>query len=193
VVEIGTPPTLKGVTKMKISDMLSSDEWGTIQKTAAAAGTDPLLIAAIGWHETHWGDLGLGKKGYYTGYGAYSGTNQDSKYAGFDNQVAGTASKMAKWGMAEGAVSKAKLEAGNAGLLSSGIYAADKNWASSVWSVYSNLSNDLGTGTSGTVESSVGTAETVPATGDYTKNWKDYLGVGAAGIIGIFALFNILK
>jgi len=52
---------------LKLSEIMSQQEWAWIVKKCQPANVNPKLIAAIGWHETHWGRLGMGKYGFHMG------------------------------------------------------------------------------------------------------------------------------
>jgi len=52
---------------MKLSEIMTKDEWSYIVEKCFPAKVKPELIAAIGWHETHWGRLGMGRYGYHLG------------------------------------------------------------------------------------------------------------------------------
>ena len=113
--------------------------WDVIFKYAEAYNVDPVLLAAIGAHETKWGELGQGRNGWHTGYGI-----GQPQYHGLENQVKYTAIKMSKWGMEPGSVSLDRLYQGNDGHLPSGIYATDENlpygtWPEAVWRYYNSL------------------------------------------------------
>jgi len=61
---------------MKLSEMLTHDQWKQIVNMCIPQNVPPLLIAAIGWHETHWGRLGMGKYGYYLGVSCWDRNDQ---------------------------------------------------------------------------------------------------------------------
>jgi hypothetical protein len=77
----------------------------------------------------------------YTGYGSYDSGSDYSK-AGFDKQVAGTARKMQAWGITPGHVTLARLQAGNNGLLPTGIYATDHAWPNKIYEIYRGIVDD---------------------------------------------------
>lgn len=62
-------------------------DWKLVLKYAKENNIDPHLVAAIGWHETHWGKLGAGLKGYILGYGWPNGVHRIKKFEGFENQI----------------------------------------------------------------------------------------------------------
>lgn len=113
--------------------------WDLILKYAKQYDTDPALIAAIGQHETRWGELGAGKIGFETGYGYYGPGNYDPAFQGLETQVERTAWKMSQWGIKPGGVTLTALKTGNAGGLPTGIYAADSNWPNAVYTQYTQL------------------------------------------------------
>ncbi len=59
---------------MKVSEMLTQPEWEYIFDRCMAMKVNPKLIAAIGWHETHWGRLGMGRHGYFFGVSCWTRT-----------------------------------------------------------------------------------------------------------------------
>lgn len=59
---------------MKLSNIMSKEDWETVKRICAAADANPKLIAAIGWHETHWGRLGMGRYGYHLGVSCWTRT-----------------------------------------------------------------------------------------------------------------------
>jgi len=143
---------------MQVSDMLTPEQLNTLYAIAKKYNVDPNIILAIGWHETHWGRLGDGRLGMFTGYGSYD-NGSDYGYSGFEKQVTGTAKKMSAWGMKPGSASYAKLQAGQAGQLPTGIYATSSTWASSVWNIYKSIG---GTGGAGGAADEVTIVESVP-------------------------------
>lgn len=68
-------------------DFITSEQWKTILSFSALYNANPILIAAIGLHETGWGKLGWGKEGYILGVGCFSETQADSAMIGFDTQI----------------------------------------------------------------------------------------------------------
>lgn len=139
---------------IKTTDMLSTSQLDKVYEIADTWNVDPKLILAIGWHETQWGRLGDGKKGMYTGFGSFD-SGSDYKYAGFDKQVENTTLKMSRWGMKPGNVTLAQLQAGQKGVLPTGIYATSPTWANSVYSIYNSIVEDYDAGSGlGTANSS---------------------------------------
>jgi len=53
---------------------MSDADWELVKSICLDYGVSPYLIAAIGWHETHWGRLGAGKIGWILGYGYFPGS-----------------------------------------------------------------------------------------------------------------------
>lgn len=66
---------------------MNAADWRKCEEYAQKYGTVPELLAAIGWHETHWGRLGWGKKGFHLGVGCYSETNVNYAFQGLDKQL----------------------------------------------------------------------------------------------------------
>lgn len=61
-------------------------DWATAQKWGKAYGVDPVLLVAIGFHETKWGKLGDGRNGNILGVGSFD-SGSSYKWAGVDNQL----------------------------------------------------------------------------------------------------------
>ena len=101
----------------------------------------PLLVAAIGQHETAWGQLGLGRYGFYTGYGAFDHA-PDFRFTGLTRQIEGTARMMAEWGMRPNRVTLERLRRGNRGEFGR-IYATDPYWADKVWRHYLRIRREV--------------------------------------------------
>ena len=62
-------------------------DWQKVVDYANRYGTVPELLAAIGWHETHWGRLGWGRYGFHLGVGCYSEREANYRFQGLDNQL----------------------------------------------------------------------------------------------------------
>ena len=101
----------------------------------------PYLITAIGWHETQWGKLGLGRVGFYTGYGAFD-HDPDERFAELETQIRGPARMMREWGMRPGKVTLERLRRGNRGEFGR-IYARDPDWADKVWRHYQRIKQEI--------------------------------------------------
>jgi len=63
---------------MKISEIMSQNEWAWLHNYANSNQVNPVLLAAIGWHETHWGRLGMGRYGYHMGISCW--VRNDTQY-----------------------------------------------------------------------------------------------------------------
>jgi len=72
---------------MKIEDIMSPEDWRLVRGISEQYMVSPYLIAAIGWHETHWGRLGAGRRGWHLGFGYYQGSKIKNKTKGLANQV----------------------------------------------------------------------------------------------------------
>ena len=101
----------------------------------------PYLVAAIGQHETAWGRLGLGRYGFYTGYGAFD-RGPDFRFTGLTRQIEGTTRMMAEWGMHPNRVTLERLKRGNRGEFGR-IYATDPYWADKVWRHYLRIRREV--------------------------------------------------
>jgi len=116
-------------------DFIPAADWAVVTKICRKYDVNPYFIAAIGWHETHWGRLGAGRKGYHLGYGYYPGSPFKLRFKGLKRQVAGACSHIKR-------KFKAK-EITHDTILSYSISAwragNPKAWADSVWKIYYNL------------------------------------------------------
>jgi len=63
-----------------LSKIMSKKDWSLVKRICSSAGVDPVLIAAIGWHETHWGRLGMGVYGYHLGVSCWKRTREQYEY-----------------------------------------------------------------------------------------------------------------
>lgn len=61
-------------------------DWILAQKWGAQFGVDPLLLVAIGFHETEWGKLGDGRNGNILGVGSFD-TGSVHTWSGADAQL----------------------------------------------------------------------------------------------------------
>ncbi|MGQ9847528.1 MAG: hypothetical protein ACUVQP_08530 [Bacteroidales bacterium] len=68
-------------------DFIPAKDWDIVVLKSIEYSVNPYLIAAIGWHETHWGRLGWGRKGYYLGVGCFSEDNADPSWQGLNRQL----------------------------------------------------------------------------------------------------------
>lgn len=76
---------------------MSLGDWNKCLYYANKYNTSPELLAAIGWHETHWGRLGWGTKGFHLGVGAYSATIGNYAFQGLDKQLNWAARQLGKY------------------------------------------------------------------------------------------------
>lgn len=167
---------------------ITDGDWITVVNTANKYGVDPLLLAAIGKHETGWGTQGWGTKGWQLGYGALNTSTALPEYNGLANQLDGAASKLKRSLYDKyGSLSLDTLSKfNNRSLNPSDFYATDTNWANGVWNIYSQLGGAGGAG--GTV-SGTNTGTTIPFL-NMTINWTNVIFV----IIGImFIVIGVLK
>lgn len=123
---------------MKLSDVMTLSDWVKVLDTASEFAVSPYLIAAIGWHETHWGRLGAGRKGWILGYGYFPGSTVAEKYKGLENQLRGACRQIARDLKKPLSLStltdfaKNSWKPGN-----------PEAWAESVWKIYTALQDDL--------------------------------------------------
>lgn len=123
---------------MKLSQVMSAQDWALTRQIAGEYGVDPLLLAAIGWHETHWGRLGAGRYGWHLGYGYYPGSEVKERYRGLERQLRGAAEHYRRH-------FQGPLTAENLLDYSRRAWrAGDPDaWARSVWRIYTTLQDDL--------------------------------------------------
>ncbi len=76
---------------------MSRSDWNKVVYYANKYGTIPELLAAIGWHETHWGRLGWGRYGFYLGVGCYSETKANWYFASLDRQLNWAAKRLGQY------------------------------------------------------------------------------------------------
>ena len=76
---------------------MSNTDWATVNYYADNNGIYSELLAAIGWHETHWGRLGWGRSGFHLGVGCYSDANGNYVYQGLENQLAWAAPRLGQY------------------------------------------------------------------------------------------------
>lgn len=119
-------------------DFIPVADWSAVKVICARWKVDPYFIAAIGWHETHWGRLGAGKIGWILGYGYFPGSTVKEKYKGLFNQVEGACKQIVrdmKLPITLTNVINFAIESWRSG--------APRSWAQSVYSIWSNLAKDI--------------------------------------------------
>jgi hypothetical protein len=72
-------------------------DWQKVVSYANTYGTLPELLAAIGWHETDWGQLGWGRYGFTLGVGCYSATKANYAFQGLDAQLKWAAPRLGQY------------------------------------------------------------------------------------------------
>jgi len=116
---------------------MSDADWELVKSICLDYGVSPYLIAAIGWHETHWGRLGAGKIGWILGYGYFPGSKVKEKYKGLENQLHGACHQISR---------DLKLPLTLNTLIDFAVNswksAAPTSWAKSVWSIYTAIKKD---------------------------------------------------
>lgn len=108
---------------------IPNKDWALAQTWGTVYGVDPLVLVAIGFHETHWGTLGAGKQGLILGVGAYD-SGATSKFAGLNAQLSQGAKILAQHDVHN----INDIQAGKAAF-----WATDPSWAQGVVSWYSRL------------------------------------------------------
>jgi len=82
---------------LKRPDFINESDWNLVVRYCENYNFTPYLIAAIGWHETHWGRLGAGRYGWILGYGYFPGSTVKEKYKGLENQLKGACPMISKY------------------------------------------------------------------------------------------------
>ncbi|GAI79936.1 unnamed protein product [marine sediment metagenome] len=122
----------------KRPDFISEADWSLVEKYCTIYNFTPYLIAAIGWHETHWGRLGAGVRGWILGYGYFPGSTVKEKYRGLENQLKGACPMIAKY---------FKFPVTQSSCINFAIYhwkpSAPTAWGKSVYSIYSSLEKGI--------------------------------------------------
>ena len=130
-----------------------------------ATGVDPLLIAAIGKHETGYGTLGAGREGYSLGYGYPAPGQGNAKYQDapgeFSNQTLSAAKQIAGY-LGNKDVTLENLT----DFMNNSWKPGDKNWANAVWRDYQQLNKDATTVGPAPTKKLTGPEKTDAATAD---------------------------
>lgn len=80
------PPSVPGAMPFKPA-FIPDVDWNLVTARFGTPLHIAFLIAAIGWHETHWGQLGKGRDGYYLGVGCPNGDCKP-EFQGLERQIA---------------------------------------------------------------------------------------------------------
>jgi len=149
---------------VKLSSILSRDEWNYIVERCVPAKIKPELIVAIGWHETHWGRLGMGRYGYHLGISCWTRNDTQFEYDKSHGLVDWESYSKTKYGHLYGSITlkgyqkqvdwavnhfKGKIpldiQYKDVEYIAKNIWkpANPYNWARSVWSIYTSLEDDL--------------------------------------------------
>ncbi|MBA7530535.1 hypothetical protein ES705_22743 [subsurface metagenome] len=123
---------------MSRPDFIPKTDWNLVLRYGVDFENEPYLIAAIGWHETHWGKLGAGRTGWILGYGYFPGSTVKEKYRYLENQLKG-ATKMLKDHF-HAPITLDNITDFAVNHWKSG---APRSWAKSVYSIYYNLRKDI--------------------------------------------------
>lgn len=119
---------------MSKPDFVSQLDWNKILYYSNVYKVNPNLIAAIGWHETHWGKLGAGRTGWILGYGYFPGSTVQDYYKGLDRQLQGAMSQINR--DFKGSINLSNITNFAVGSWKS---SAPGAWAKSVWNIYQQL------------------------------------------------------
>lgn len=125
----GVGSAANGFTGTGTPGSIPNSDWALAQKWGGAYGVDPLLLVAIGFHETHWGTLGDGRKGNVLGVGSFD-SGSSYQWAGVDNQLHEGAKILSQHGVH----SIADVRAGKASW-----WATDPSWKNGVSTWYDQL------------------------------------------------------
>lgn len=125
----GSAGGTNGFTGTGTPGSIPNADWSLAKKWGSAYGVDPMLLVAIGFHETHWGTLGDGRNGNVLGVGSFD-SGSSYKWSGVDNQLHEGAKILAQHGVH----TIGDVRAGKAGW-----WATDANWKNGVSSWYDKL------------------------------------------------------
>ncbi|MBA7591663.1 hypothetical protein ES708_33823 [subsurface metagenome] len=123
---------------MSKPNFIPQTDWSAVKTICARWKVDPYFIAAIGWHETHWGKLGAGPIGWVLGYGYFPGSTVKDKYKGLYKQIEGACKQIARdmqLPITLVNVTNFAVESWKSG--------APRSWAKSIYSIWSNLTKDI--------------------------------------------------
>jgi len=118
---------------------MSAGYWSRCVSYANKYNTWPELLAAIGWHETHWGRLGWGRKGFILGVGCYSRTRANYAFQGIEAQLTWAAKRLGQY--LDRNVTRQGLRSFAREVWKPGNPTA---WADSVWKIYLDLGGKAG-------------------------------------------------
>ena len=122
---------------MSKPNFIPDSDWSAVIAICDRWKVDPYLIAAIGWHETHWGQLGAGKIGWILGYGYFPGSTVAEQYKGLYKQVEGACKQIARdmqLPITLVNVTNFAVDSWKSG--------APRDWAKSVFSIYISIRSD---------------------------------------------------
>jgi len=118
---------------------MSFGDWWKVLYYAKKYKCPAELLAAIGWHETHWGRLGWGRKGFHLGVGCYTETQANYNFQGLDKQLNWAARQLGRF--LDNNVTYPALVAFARDIWRPGDPYA---WAKSVWQIYLSLGGKPG-------------------------------------------------
>lgn len=80
-------------------DFVPESDWRLILERARGNLDVAHFIAAIGWHETRWGTVGAGRRGFHLGYGVFDTPNPrvEARTRGLQNQIDGVIFELSKF------------------------------------------------------------------------------------------------
>lgn len=118
-------------------------DWSSVQGLASSLSSQPDVLsgltAAIGKHETDWGQLGAGRQGYYLGVGVPSSGAPLQQYSGLQNQLGWAMPRLAAW-FRDGTVTFDRLVQ-----FARNVWKPDdpESWARGVYTGYQSVSKTL--------------------------------------------------
>jgi len=182
---------------LKLSEILSTFEWVSILERCVPAKVNPKLIVAIGWHETHWGRLGMGRYGYHLGISCWTRNDAQFKYDKEHGLIDWESYSKTKYGhlycsiglkgfikQVEWAVNQIKgkipydIQYKDVEYIAKNIWKPGNPlaWARSVWSIYTELEDDLSAKHREASEDEIPTAEgDLPSTAGLLQKIAYYL------------------
>lgn len=124
-------------TDTKAPAGMSADDWAVVQHVARRYGIDPMVLVAIGVHETQWGSAGAGREGYILGVGVPDSGGKKTQYQGLHEQLVGAAKILNNYGVHTIKDLATGVLAPHGGHVR---YASDTGWTSNVVAAYNDLS-----------------------------------------------------
>ncbi len=122
-------------------DWLPAADWEIVRGICWPWNINPYFIAAIGWHETHWGQLGAGRNGFHLGVSVYPPHYGLDQFRGVQAQVAWAAERVNLY-LPDPVDQAAVIEFNRA----TGYSESPESWGASVWAIFDQLMRGYATG-----------------------------------------------